>query len=102
MAILELIQSSDLGDSFEPIENQMMSLRTMQSSKLQSLLESCSSIKTKRIFLYLSREMTMPYYVKLNLEAIDLGSGKRVVVKSGQLDTEFKITVPRSNEENPF
>lgn len=102
MATLELIQSSGLGDSFESIENQMMSLRTMQSGKLQSLLKSCRSIKTKRVFLYLSREMTMPYYAKLNLETIDLGSGKRVVVKSGQLDSEFKITVPRSNEENPF
>lgn len=102
LAILEYIASSELRYSFSSIEDQLVSLRTMQNSVLQKLLEACRSVKTKRVFLYLSRELQMPFYDKLDLSHIDLGSGKRVIVESGKLDPEFQITVPRGNEENPF
>jgi len=36
----------------------------------------------------------LPWYKKLNLGEIDLGSGKRVIVKNGKLDNAFKITIP--------
>lgn len=38
------------------------------------------------------------WYKELNKEAVDLGSGKRVVVKNGKLDKEFQLTVPNSSE----
>lgn len=102
LAFLEYIVVSDLTYSFSSLEDQLVSLRTMQSTVLQKLLEECSSVKVKRVFLYLSRELEMPYYKKLDLTRMNLGSGKRVVVEGGQLDPDFQITVPRKTEENPF
>jgi len=36
----------------------------------------------------------LPWYEKLKVSEIDLGSGKRTIVKNGKLNNKFKITVP--------
>ena len=59
-------------------------------------------MKVKRIFLYISEKLNLLFVDKLNLKNIDLGSGKRVVVKGGALDKKYNITVDREVEENPF
>lgn len=102
LAILELIESFDLSNSLETVQNYAESLRTLRSYVLQELLEECQSIKAKRVFLYISEKLDLPYFNKLNLEKIDLGSGKRVVVVGGELNKKYQITVDRTYEENPF
>ncbi|MAE58757.1 MAG: hypothetical protein CME69_07750 [Halobacteriovorax sp.] len=50
----------------------------------------------------MSEKFNLPYFKKLNLERIDLGRGKRVVVEGGSLDKKYNITVDRAAEENLF
>ncbi len=101
-AILELIEDFDLNSSFEEVLHYMESLRTLRSEVVQKLLEQCESIKVKRVFLYLSEKNNMEYFAKLKLNKINLGKGKRSVVKYGKLDQKYGITVPKETQENPF
>jgi hypothetical protein len=72
----------------------MEGLTSLRPSLLQTLLESCASIKVKRAFLYLAREAGHAWYERLDKTRIDLGKGKRMLVRGGRLDAEFMITVP--------
>jgi uncharacterized protein (DUF2344 family) len=102
LAILEHIHESNYETSFESLENLVQGLRTMRSDQLQSLLEGCRSSKVKRIFLYISEKLDMPYLRKLDTKRIDLGQGFRDVIKGGRRDKKYKITVPREDEGSSF
>jgi hypothetical protein len=102
LAILEYIESMDLAFSLETVENYMNSLGTLRPAVLQAVLEKCKSVKAKRVFLYLAEKLSLKFMEELNLEKISLGSGKRVVVKGGELQKKYLITVDRKIMENPF
>ena len=103
LAILELLNVLDLANTFETAENYMNGLQTLRHDVMQDLLEKCTSVKVKRVFLYLAEKLSLAFFVKLDLNKIDLGIGKRQVVSvNGQLDKKYQITVPRDEEENPF
>jgi hypothetical protein len=36
-----------------------------------------------------------PWQAKLNTEGLDLGSGKRMLIRGGVLDKRFQISIPR-------
>ena len=71
-------------------------LAALRVDLMQALLEKCSSVKAKRLFLYCAREAGHSWYPVLNRSRIDLGSGKRELVKGGKLDKEFLLTVAAS------
>ncbi|OFZ63512.1 MAG: hypothetical protein A2577_06500 [Bdellovibrionales bacterium RIFOXYD1_FULL_36_51] len=102
LAILELIETLDLSWSLETAENYTESLMTLRDEVLQKVLEDCKSIQAKRVFLYLAEKTNLPSFHKLKLDKINLGTGKRVVVKSGEFNKKYMITVDRKYEENPF
>jgi len=98
-AILELIDGLDLSKNFEAAQNHLSSLMTLRPKTMQDLLERCSSAKVKRVFLFLAEKLELPFFRKLKLDDVDLGSGKRVVVKGGRYDAKYQITVPREDNE---
>lgn len=102
LAALELIDTLDLSGSLETAENYLQSLLTLRSDTIQDVLEECNSIKAKRVFLYLAEKLNMPWFKKIKKDRINLGKGKRVIVKGGELDQKYQITVDRVFEENPF
>jgi hypothetical protein len=87
----ELPRRASYTEAKEIMEN-MISLRP---SLVQHLLESCTSIKVKRLFLHLAEKINHPWFKKLNIEKIDLGHGKRVLFENGVLDKKYNITVPK-------
>ena len=102
LAALELIETLDLSGSLETAENYTQSLLTLRTEILQKVLEECRSIKAKRVFLYLAEKLNLPWFKSLKKKKINLGTGKRVVVKGGELNKEYQITVDRGYGENPF
>jgi hypothetical protein len=50
------------------------------------LLLACSHIRTKRLFLRFADRHCHGWFRKLAVNQVDLGSGKRVVVKKGAFD----------------
>ena len=69
-------------------------LGTLRPDVLQSLLEHCSSVKVKRLFLHLAEKHNHAWFRSLELTRVSLGSGKRVLVAGGRLDPKYLITVP--------
>ena len=80
--------------SFEEAGYFMESLLSLRSGHLQVLLETCNSIKAKRLFLYFSDTYNMPWFHKLKIKNIDLGKGKRRVADKGVYNKKYLITVP--------
>jgi hypothetical protein len=80
-----------LDESLKIIE----SLNTLNPGILQTLLETCNSIKVKRLFLLLAEKANHQWLQRLKIETIDLGSGNRVLYKGGTLNKKYKITILR-------
>lgn len=95
-AILEVLHLAPQSISLEEVDLLMESLITLRPSLLQQLLEKCNSIKVKRLFLFLAERNNFSWLKKLNLSNINLGKGKRVIVKGGHLDQKYQITVPKN------
>ena len=93
-AIMEMINDLDLKDSFETLERYFEGFLNLRDSLVQKLLEKCSSIKVKRVFLYMADKLELPIMKHLHIRRIQLGRGKRVVSKNGKLDKTYNITVP--------
>ena len=99
-AIMEMIDDMNLSESFETLEQYFEGLISIRSNLTQKLLERCSSIKVKRVFLYMVTYMGLPIAKKLNVSKINLGRGKRMVTKNGMLNKTFNITVPQHHDGN--
>lgn len=91
MKMLYLVPKTQGFDEADKIMNGLLSLR---SDIVQMLLETCQSIKTKRLFLFFSERNELPWFVDLNLHNVNLGSGKRVIVKNGKYNTKYQISIP--------
>ena len=91
---MEMISQVDLTDSFEILERYFESLLSLRGGLTQKLLENCSSIKVKRVFLYMLDKLELPLKKHLNIHRIYLGKGKRVISKKGSLNKAYNITVP--------
>lgn len=72
-------------------------LAVLRVDLMQALLEGCSSVKVKRLFFYCAREAGHSWYPALDRSRIDLGAGKRELIKGGTLDKEFLLTVAASH-----
>ena len=72
----------------------------LRPKMVQTLLEQCRSIKVKRLFLHLGERCNHSWVAKLDLKRVDLGSGNRVIVPGGRLDSKYHITVERERLVN--
>jgi hypothetical protein len=96
-AMLEMCSQVPGCHSFEAAGHLMESLLALRAGHLQDLLETCTSIKAKRVFLYLADRYNMPWLDKLKIKNINLGSGKRQVADKGVFNKKYLITVPDEN-----
>lgn len=94
-AILEVLDRVPQAESFEGAKLLMENLTALRPKLVQELLERCTSVKAKRLFLFLAEECGHAWVREIKKERVDLGKGKRVVVTGGRLDPVYQITVPR-------
>jgi hypothetical protein len=98
-ATLEFLQAIELSVSeYEHANLIFEGLGTLRADVVQLLLEQCVSVKVKRLFLHLAERHNHSWFKALNLSKVSLGSGKRVLVPGGRLDTKYLITVPVAAE----
>jgi len=97
-ALMEMLYLVPYKVGFEEAYLIMENLPTLRPKIIETLLKCCSSIKVKRLFMYMGEKHGHPWAKKISLEGIDFGKGKRVIVKSGVLDKKYYITVPRNME----
>ncbi len=94
-AILELLAIVPNTISFEHADQLMQGLHNLSPRKLNALLKACSSIKAKRLFLWLAERHQHAWLKYLTPKQYVLGTGKRLIAKGGKLDPTWKITVPK-------
>jgi hypothetical protein len=73
----------------------MEGLNNLDPEQVQELLEKCQSVKVKRLFLYMAEKANHSWTKYLQLEKVDLGSGKRSIVAGGTYISKYHITVPK-------
>lgn len=93
-AVLELLNELPDRESFQQVDTLMEGLSDLSPRRLQTLLEACASVKVKRLFLFFADRHRHAWRPRLDVSRIDLGSGKRGLVKGGRLDPTYHITVP--------
>ena len=87
-------RSQPLVEVFELLE----ALNNLRPATVQSLLENCNSVKVKRLFLYLADKAGHEWLSYINLDKVNLGSGKRAIVSDGVYVAKYQITVPKELE----
>ena len=95
-AILELLGEVPERETFHQADMLMEGLRNLSPRRLQKLLVDCRSVKVKRLFLWFAERHNHAWLQNLDRKDIDLGSGKRMLVRGGKLDPRFNITVPEN------
>jgi len=97
-AMLETFHLATTNEAIQHAAELMAGLATLRPQIVQSLLESCRSVKAKRLFLWAAETAGHPWFGRLALDRVDLGTGKRQAYRGGQLDPKYQITVPRKEE----
>jgi hypothetical protein len=94
-AILEFLDELPDEEDFHQADVLMEGLGTLSPNRLNKLLVDCRSVKVKRLFFLFASRHGHAWLKRLNRKAINLGSGKRMLVKGGRLDPKYQITVPK-------
>lgn len=97
-AIMECLYLAPKSQSLLEAYELMEGLNNLRPASVQKLLEACNSIKVKRLFLYLAEKANHDWMKYLDLNRVNLGSGKRAIVASGVYIPKYQITVPKELE----
>ena len=81
--------------SFDHANELMQGATSFAPRVVQTMLEQCSSVKCKRLFLLLAERHSHQWISPIDRSKIDLGVGNRMLVKGGMLDKKYRITVPK-------
>jgi hypothetical protein len=93
-AYLELLDELPDAETFHMADVIIEGLVNISPSRMQLLLETLKSIKVKRLFFFFADRHPHSWLTRISRTNIDLGSGKRLLVKGGKLDPVYQITVP--------
>jgi hypothetical protein len=93
-AILELLDEIPQRETFHQADVLIEGMRNLSPRRLQRLLRDCRSVKVKRLFLWFAKRHNQMWFSKLDLTGVDLGHGKRMIIRGGKYDPALKITVP--------
>lgn len=101
-ALLEILALVPNKTSFEHACLLMQYQNGLRVDLVRLLLQECSSLVAKRLFLYLARRFGLDFMRHLNLRGVDLGRGVKSIGAGEIFDKEFNIYVPKMSEDlNP-
>lgn len=94
-AVLELAYRVHDEAGFEPLDHAMQGLMTLRPAAMQSLLEKCRLVRVVRLVLLLAEHYGHPWVKRVDLSALDLGSGKRQLWAGSSIHPKYLISVPK-------
>ncbi len=94
-AIMECILLSPTRYDLMDVYYLMEMLTSLRFSLVQQLLEGCTSVKVKRLFLYMAEKARHRWFGKLDFSHISLGSGTRSFMKGGVKISAYDIVIPK-------
>lgn len=77
----------------------MEMLTTLRHELVQRLLERCTSVKVKRLFLYMAEKTQYGWFDNLDLTKISLGSGTRSFSKGGVKNAKYNIVISKELDD---
>jgi hypothetical protein len=95
-AALEMMYLVPNRQSYEEAFQVMESLTSLRPQVVQQLLEECTSVKTKRLFMHAAERSNHPWLRRLDLSQVDFGSGRRTIHAGGRLDNKYGLVVAGS------
>lgn len=93
-AVLELLEDVPDQETVASADTLIQGLTNLRPQRLTRMLKACRSIKVKRLFLALAERHQHAWFGQLDLSKVDLGRGKRVLVRGGVLHPRYQITLP--------
>lgn len=94
-ALLELLDELPDRESFHQVDALVEGLTSLSPRRLEKLLRDCRSVKVKRLFFLFADRHNHAWLKHINRGKVDLGNGKRMLVRGGKLNSAYQITVPR-------
>ena len=73
----------------------MQALTNLRPGVINDLLRTCTSVKAKRLFLYMADKANHQWLPFLTTSHLDLGSGERSLSKGGTYVAKYHLVVPR-------
>lgn len=98
-AILECLHLPDSSSLLLDIYYIMESLTTLRPKFVQTLLESCSSQKAKRLFLYMAEKANLPWYKALSHSDVNIGTSRLMVTPTGKYIKKYNMTISKELAE---
>jgi len=93
-AVLELLDELPERESFHQVDKLIEGLPNLSPHRLQKLLADCRNVKVKRLFFFFADRHQHAWVKRVKKNAVDLGKGKRMLVKGGKFNSTYQITVP--------
>ncbi|MCX6613283.1 MAG: type IV toxin-antitoxin system AbiEi family antitoxin domain-containing protein [Acidobacteria bacterium] len=93
-ALLELLDELPEHETFHQVDKLVEGLANLSPRRLENLLINCRSVKVKRLFFFFADRHRHAWLKRINKTLIDLGTGKRMLVRGGKLNAAYQITVP--------
>lgn len=97
-AIMECLYLTPQSQPLMEVYELMEGLNNLRPIAVQKLLEGCTSVKVKRLFLYLADKLGHAWFSHIDMDKVDLGAGKRAIVSDGVYVAKYQITVPKELE----
>jgi hypothetical protein len=98
-AIMECLllapQTMDLVECYHLFEG----LVNLKPKLVSELLMNCSSVKVKRLFLYMADKAKHQWFQFLDLNKIDIGAGNRTLATNGLYQSKYLLSVPKELAE---
>ncbi len=94
-AIIECLylapQNTDLVECYQIFEG----LVNLKPRLVTELLTNCTSIKVKRLFLYMAEKANHQWFQFIKTDKVDLGNGKRMITEKGVYNAQYLISIPK-------
>lgn len=98
-AILECLNLPDASSALLDIYYIMESMTTLRPKLVQTLLETCTSQKVKRLFLYMAEKAGHAWFKALKLEDISLGTSRFMITPTGKYIRKYNMTISKELAE---
>ncbi len=98
-AILEVFYQVTKTISYQEALQLLENLPFLRPKILQELLNRCTSIKTKRLFMCAAEKFNYEWFGQLNIKKINFGKGKLKIGDGGNYNAKYKLSLPISNQE---
>ena len=92
-AAFEMMYLVPKQQAYEEAVQIMASLTTLRPKVVQRLLESCTSVKTKRLFMHIAEQLELPCLPHLDASNVNFGSGRRSIHTGGRLERKYNLVI---------